>query len=266
MENNNIPLYIGITNTYKSFYGKMDELRFWNSALDISDIRKNMHNTLNGYENDLISYWQFENLENEYTVFEPAGSFWLRSDNFISSSIVTESPIIVGIGETDENVVSNTGNYTFGNPETVLNFTQKTGVDTFYVTRIDTVASNIPSRNDETFYSNRYWIIDKYGNGTFNADVAFPLYEDISSVSLEQFKLYKRNIYPGGNWYSCNLTATSKIANESTVIFSGITETGQYMIAREDKSPELKKLVYPFTYLLRSENYSKINAGSNAKP
>jgi hypothetical protein len=42
------------------FNGKIDELRFWNTARSITDIRKDMYRTLQGNETGLVSYWPFE--------------------------------------------------------------------------------------------------------------------------------------------------------------------------------------------------------------
>ncbi len=49
-----------IPNTAEYLNGKMDEVRFWNKALNQTDIMNNMNNCLTGSETDLLAYYNFE--------------------------------------------------------------------------------------------------------------------------------------------------------------------------------------------------------------
>jgi hypothetical protein len=46
-------------STTDAMDGKMDEIRIWNYARNITDIRADMYRTLSGTETGLVSYWQF---------------------------------------------------------------------------------------------------------------------------------------------------------------------------------------------------------------
>ena len=56
-----LPFYIGHApwTNYNNFDGYMDELRVWNVARTETQIKDNMHKTLEGNETGLIAYWQF---------------------------------------------------------------------------------------------------------------------------------------------------------------------------------------------------------------
>jgi hypothetical protein len=51
---------IGAYNRNSGFFeGKLDEIRVWNKVRSIPEIRENMYATLNGNEEGLVAYWQF---------------------------------------------------------------------------------------------------------------------------------------------------------------------------------------------------------------
>jgi hypothetical protein len=50
-----------VTGTAEHLNGKLDEIRFWNKALNQTEITNNMNNCLTGTETDLLAYYNFEN-------------------------------------------------------------------------------------------------------------------------------------------------------------------------------------------------------------
>lgn len=72
---NDQPLVIGGNphNELNHFQGPMDELRLWSTARDIDALRNNMHRTLEGTEEGLVAYWQFNEADGEVMVFDLVG-------------------------------------------------------------------------------------------------------------------------------------------------------------------------------------------------
>jgi len=60
-------LYIGVaSNRKRNFRGNLDEIRLWNRALSVEEIKENMYRYANIEDTTLIAYWSFD---------EPLGSF-----------------------------------------------------------------------------------------------------------------------------------------------------------------------------------------------
>jgi hypothetical protein len=57
-------LMIGKSPAYpdRRYAGKIDEVRIWNIARNSVQIRKNMHRTLNGDEDNLVAYYRFDHI------------------------------------------------------------------------------------------------------------------------------------------------------------------------------------------------------------
>ena len=47
--------------TFGSYFGLMDEIRIWDSALSQQEIQSRMNSTLSGGEESLVAYWNFDN-------------------------------------------------------------------------------------------------------------------------------------------------------------------------------------------------------------
>ena len=62
-ENTVTNLYLGECDCFpgRYFCGKMDEVRIWNDARTVKEIRENMFTTLNGSESNLVAYYNFDN-------------------------------------------------------------------------------------------------------------------------------------------------------------------------------------------------------------
>lgn len=57
------------------FYGDMDEVRVWNTALDQDQIQASMHTQLTGSEEGLIAYYNFNSAEGEFVPDEGPNGF-----------------------------------------------------------------------------------------------------------------------------------------------------------------------------------------------
>jgi len=73
------------------FQGRIDELRIWDDARSQTEIRTNMHSTMDGSESDLVAYYRFDhssgatlddlsNNNNDGTLLNMADDDWVTSD------------------------------------------------------------------------------------------------------------------------------------------------------------------------------------------
>lgn len=258
------PLFIGAGNTEETadyfFNGKIDELSLWNVARSVEDIREDMHRTLSGSESGLVSYWQFN--EGEGTVLSDC----INSFNGILINCEEEdwlfSEIPSSRGYSNTFNISSTGSFDYGaTVDALLDFTSKTGTDSVVITKILDAPNILPSGSDAV-YNSQYWIIEKFGSGTFIADMTLVMHEGIypDNVSRPEYlKLYRRSSNSDGDW-SFISTAVSSNSSSDQVTFSGITSEGQYLVCA-DSPPVLSIFDDPDDFYRYSDNFSSINIG-----
>lgn len=103
------------------------------------------------------------------------------------------------------------------------------------VTRMNQSPNSTPAGQDEVF-DEQYWIIDRYGNGTFTADYTF--YPDNDLLPEEEdhpnfFKLYHRVAGSENDW--SYLAAASEVNSgiDPTIRFDDISTVGQFIICKK---------------------------------
>jgi len=235
------------------FDGKMEEVRLWSIARTEQEIRENMYLPLSGNETGLVSYWQFNDGSGD-TLVEPVsdnnGTLYNMDDaDWVNSTIP------FGAGDVNTQIVSGTGNLVFTNTDLSMNFTAKTGTDTIVVTKIDT-AANFNPESVTTVFDSQYWEINKFGAGTFTANISFTVSETVNSQP-QIYNLYKRDKNSEGNW-GFVVTANSVNETNKTITFNSISSEGQYMICEQD--PEIY-FVFDFTrFDLITNNFNSLNA------
>ncbi len=218
------------------YEGKLDEIRFWNVAHDSVQIRENMNLPISGQESGLVAYWQFN--DGSGTTLSD-----IISDNNgilmnMDDSDWIESTIPFGPG------ISNSQTETAG----TVDFTE-TGTSIFFnaqneagitVTRIDTVPNTIPA-GPESIFDFQYWVVNRFGDGVFEADLTSSIAEDLTTEDENipsQIKLYTRGTTADTSW--ALLTSASAVnAANNTATFNGITGFSQFIIARGEALPEL---------------------------
>ena len=214
------------------FDGRIDEVRIWDKALTITEIRKRMHLTLDGSENNLLSYWQF----NEGTGATTA-DFISNNDgalnNMDTGTCWQESEIPVGGGISETKVVSNTGPADFSFTGVQMNLIEKNGTDTIVVSRIDR-APNLNPENVEEVFDAQYWVVNKFGNGTFSADITFSINENLNlddEIYPACIKLYSRQGNAIADWiYKTSASTVDATNNQAS--FHEITEFSQFITTR----------------------------------
>ena len=241
------------------FYnGLIDEVRIWDTALDSISIRENMHLTLQGNESGLVSYWQFN--ENSGDILHD----YVNNNNgtLINMNTPTcwkESTIPIGDG------ISNTQTEANG----TIDFTG-TGISAYYnaqnaasvtVTRIDTLPNQNPADVDVAF-TQQYWAINRYGNGSFNTDLQFSV-NTAGENNPDNIKLYSRSSNSDGGWTLLK-TADSVNASNNFAIFENITAFGQFIIGIPPAKMVCLKI--PFNFDSLSGNFNSINVSWYSAP
>ncbi|MCD4735075.1 MAG: LamG domain-containing protein, partial [Bacteroidales bacterium] len=215
-----------------NFCGKIDEIRIWNIARTEQEIRENMHLSFTGLETGLVGYWLMD--EDGWTT---AGDFVNGNNgtlNNMNDEDWMESSIPSGFGYSHQQIVSTTGNVIFDNTELAMDFTTKTGTDTIVATKINRDPNIIPAGPEDVFDS-WYWVVNKYGTGTFNANLIFTIAEDLTIADQNNpsnISLYTRGSNADTNWMFLASASSVEAANDQAT-FDGITSFSQFIIARE---------------------------------
>ncbi|MBN1338895.1 MAG: choice-of-anchor D domain-containing protein, partial [Bacteroidales bacterium] len=214
--------------TGRQFDGKMDEVRIWNTPLDAETIREHVHLSLQGNESGLVGYWQFN---------ESSGGLlhdFLNANHgilfgFSSPACWIKSTIPLGGGASDTRTETN-GTVDFTGTGISMFYNAHNGA-TVTVSKIDTFPNIFPVGND-TVFSEQYWAINRFGTGSFNANISFAPQEDIlefDELHPETIKLYSRLSNSEGAW-SFIKTADSVNAVENFIVFNNLNSPGQFII------------------------------------
>jgi hypothetical protein len=150
------------------FYGEVDEVRLWNTARTLDQIRENMHLTLPNGANNLINYFQFNEENPSNFAFDNvsgnnlnvSGAIWVESQANVSNgtSFTVSNPSI----ETD---------YEFTGTNLTLNFGNSIGTGNVVVSRLDGLPIGSQITTDINVYDNRYWIVHNFGTNNSNLDI-----------------------------------------------------------------------------------------------
>jgi hypothetical protein len=212
----------------EAFNGKMDEVSVWNSARTITDIREDMYRTAPIANANLKNYWQFNNGSGT-TLSDMKGT---ATGTLQNTPTWVASTIPFAAGAVNTQIVNANGTKTLTGTGLVMNFTAKSGTDTIVASRIDTLA-NVSPTGVTTAFNSQYWVINRFGTGTFTTNATFTVNEDITSGQAAHpslIQLYKRSGNGDGTW-SLVATAASADAVNNTATFNGITSfDGQYMV------------------------------------
>ncbi len=134
------------------------------------------------------------------------------------------------------NTVSTTGPVNFPGADVTALFTEKNGTDEFYAALITDAPEGESLPEEVRLLGERYWVIRKFGDGSFTADLTFIFPAGtISAADVANpgnFKLYRRDDTSTGPW-SFLTVATS--ATATSVTFSGISSLSQFAIGTSSK-------------------------------
>jgi hypothetical protein len=210
------------------FDGKIDEIRIWNVAQDSIQIRENMYLSLTGTEPGLIGYWQCNkgtgNVVSDVIGGNTGSLINMNDENWVASTI----PFGSGVSNSQ---AESTGTVDFTDTGISMDFTSQNGAE-ITVTRIDTTANINPIDPYEVF-ATQYWIVNRFGTGTFDTDMTFTL-DGLTMVeenNPSQIVLFTRGSNSDDAWV---YLTSADFVNSTTgdVTFNGITNFSQFIIAR----------------------------------
>ena len=224
-----------------NYSGEIDEIAFYNTALNITQIREKMHLTKNESEPNLVHYIQFNQYsEGSNTLNAAIGS--CSSNVSVNDFISSNAPVGQGISYTLNNVNS-AGTYSFGTTGIELTFgsggTYPNGSLVGY--KLSTNPDTKPGDSDSLQPSNTYFIINNFGaNGNFSKltsirfrDLSIP---SNSTLKNNDLRLYNRKSFDYGNTWSTNFNTSSQIvvnASKMDVLFNNnlsVVKFGQFAL------------------------------------
>ncbi len=223
LTHNNSPLTIG-----NDFLGKIDELRIWNKALSAQEIREQMHLIIPPEKDSLVTYLQF-NQNYDGRLIDIAGGNNGTLHNMDLQANFTSSTVPAAQGTSNTQLVNTIGEVVFLGTGLSMDFTDKYDEDEIVVSRLDTTPNLSPSLLDA-----QYWIIERYGTGSFNANITLRLSEDITTEdesSPAMLKLSTRSVNSDNHW-SYATDASSADAANNTTTFNNISHYGQIAVCR----------------------------------
>lgn len=222
------------------FTGEIDEVRIWTTARSGTEVRSNMHLTLDGTESGLVAYYQFN--ESSGTAKDWVGNY---NGSFNGNAAFTTSGINCGREGTSQTVtgISSTGAKSFSNAKLSIDFLQKTGSDDFTATYQAFTPNSVSGTDDVTPFDSPVWTINQStSSGSYlgNLSFTFPA-NTLTDAVTYNYALYHRGMGSSGAWAKIVNEASS--LNGNTITFDSISQTGQFMVAQTGISTERGKAI-----------------------
>ncbi|HNW60910.1 MAG TPA: FlgD immunoglobulin-like domain containing protein [bacterium] len=222
-----VPLLIGRLQNSYNFNGMIDEVSVWDRALSPQEIRENMHCKDPAVTANLKAHWHFDegsgNIAWDQTLHKNHGTIYGASWK--------TSTVPVSSGQSQTRVVGSTGWVEFKNVDLSLNITEKNKMDTVVANRLSCKPLGHSPAGLIYYDSTQYWIIEKFGRGTFKTDIIFYLKKKLPGPhdlkQLQSLMLLNRPSNGDGNWA---LLAQAAAVADDSITFKGITSTGQMAI------------------------------------
>ncbi|MDX2302074.1 MAG: malectin domain-containing carbohydrate-binding protein [Microscillaceae bacterium] len=229
----------------------LDELKIWNRALSLSEIRLQMHLTMSGSENGLKHYFQFDEDEDASEVIDLIGDIYaLRTNPTLTNWSEAIQP--VGRGISQLLTVNAAGVYNFTNPGVMITFGSTHPQGDVVITKLynvnpyerpsSIINEIIPSVNDGRPKSPDYWLINNYGvNAVFSPiTLRFNIPDILYNYSTlpSEFWVHKRNSNSVGIWQE-ERTAITLGGNSGSryVEFFGFNSFSQFVVSASGDAP-----------------------------
>ncbi|MFZ4548410.1 MAG: LamG-like jellyroll fold domain-containing protein, partial [Bacteroidales bacterium] len=245
--------------------GKLDEVRAWNVARTAAQIRESMYLPLTGSESGLLSYWQCTESSGSATVdgYHYSNGTLYNMDN--SDWVASTVPFATGISnsQTETNGVVN-----FTGTDLSMNFSAQNGA-VITATKLETSPNVNPTGVDIAFDS-QYWLVNRYGTGSFNTSLTFTISEDLLAIDQSiptRIKLYTRPRNSDGAWsFLTEATSVDAVNNKAT--FSGITTFSQFMVCKNEEGamPTFTLIGNTPDFTLITNNFNSIDVGAGSAP
>lgn len=223
----NAPLDIGLDNCCERYFkGSIDEVKVWNKALTKQEIRAAMHPTSQNDAANLVAYYQFN--ETQGPILDKIGSAHAGiSGN--GQRVTSSAPVGGGLsGEAVEKI----GGVDFLGTQFSANYTEQGGA-TSVVSNLNLLPYNTNSiAKNEQIMGNEYWVLNRWGSGSFKADYTFKPGFDITPTDAANpnlLKMYARAFNGEGPWGPMG-KATAADAQTNTVTFNNLSIQGQLIV------------------------------------
>ncbi len=209
--------------------GLMDELRVWQTARTLEDIRTNMRLMIPPETSGLMTYHQFNGYVDS-TVIDIAGGNNGSLMNMNLPGCLVPSTVPAAGGASHHKIISSTGNVTFTGTDLSMHVKSIASTDTIVVSRLDTLPNHEPPGANTV--EPQYWITDVYGGGNMNADFTFHVLQNITpddEILLNLNRLFSRGSNSDSLWTFVS-NATYTLSADNTVTFNDISHSGQFCI------------------------------------
>jgi hypothetical protein len=211
------------------FPGLMDELRIWQTARTLEDLRTNMHLMIPPETSGLMTYHQFNNYNGNSIVDLIEGNNGTPVNMNLPGCLVGSTVPAAG-GASHHKIISSTGKADFTGTGLSMDIKSLVSTDTVVVSRLDTLPNlNPPGSN---YVQPQYWITDVFGSGNLTADLTFHVLQNITiddEAFLDLNRLYSRGRNSDSLWaFVKNSSSASTTGN--TVTFNDISHSGQFCV------------------------------------
>ena len=221
--------------------GQMDEIRVWNTARTATQIRENLHLTLDPCSAGLVAYYQLNDGVGSTTVSSSNGNASGTLDvnmnpttawNASTVNVGNDLPLVSN-SQTRTNVAAGSSIQNFNTANLSLQFFQHSATEDFTVTYQAFTPENINGAIGVNIIQNPMWTVNKSESpfiSSMLADYTFTLPTPFASTDPSKYKLYWRPMYSDEAWTNI---ATASNMTTNTVTFGKISETGQFMIVQD---------------------------------
>ncbi|TAE51302.1 MAG: BspA family leucine-rich repeat surface protein, partial [Cytophagales bacterium] len=220
---NNFRIGSNVNGTAEFLNGQVDEVRVWNIGISATQIRENMHLTLNGTQINLIAYYQINETSGNNVVDG------ISTRNITLNNVTrTTSTLAVASGSFHRRNIS-VGMNNFTNANVTINFTNAP-LDEFVAYQLNDNPINGVNINNLGSSPSCYWIVRQFGGGAVaynQMNFTLPASNTISAIdeaTPSNLKLYKR---PDNSTVVFGASiANATTANNTTKIieFAGLSE------------------------------------------
>ncbi|MCK4311146.1 MAG: Ig-like domain-containing protein, partial [Candidatus Cloacimonetes bacterium] len=206
--------------------GIIDEIQIWKISKTAEQIRESIHKGNNGWTDGLIAKWQFNDSSGN-TVTDLVNDYEATLNNMTDDDWIT-SNIPFGKGYSNSRT-EQSGLVDFGSSNLDMDYTTHNSAE-ITATMINLSPNTLPSVDE--VYDNQYWVVNRYGTGSFDADMIFEPSENIDSwmeANPDYLKLFTRTGNAIDEWIHL-VNASSAEASSNKVTFDNITDLSQFII------------------------------------
>jgi parallel beta-helix repeat protein len=239
---NAIPARLGSRSPGNYFFnGSLDETHVWNTVRTAAQIRENMHLTLDGCENGLVAYYQFN---------DGAGATLSDKSSNGNNGTLVNAPTWEASGVN----VGNDINSVFSQSQTITNVPTTPSIQNFAAANLEVEFMQHSISEDFTatyqafspnaangiaatlVYQATMWTLNKSTDNSshrLNLTFTFPA-ATFTNTDVSKYRLYWRPMNSHNNWTMLDGMAASVTSN--TIKFNNVYPTGQYIVVRTSEA------------------------------